>query len=131
MEADPYGFCHNLEKDAARALNTAGLMALVKEIRERFHATGTTSPRPGESFPRDAVYARRRWGDALRTLYRAQKDVEAYLALAQETGLTPADCLCKNTTSTAVPNTLARTRMASISDATAALSVSASASSSC
>jgi hypothetical protein len=42
--------------------------------------------------PRDPVYARRRWGDELRTLYRAQKNVEAYLALAQEMGLTPADC---------------------------------------
>ena len=92
MEADPYGFCHNLAKDAARALNSAGLRALVKQIRERFDAAGTTTPRSGESLPRDPVYARRRWGDELRTLYRAQKNVEAYLAVAQEMGLTPADC---------------------------------------
>ena len=81
MEADPYGFCHDLEKDAAKLLKHAGRTALVKQIRERFDATGTTKSRPGESFLRDAVYARRRWGDALRTLYRAEKNVEAYLAL--------------------------------------------------
>jgi hypothetical protein len=46
----------------------------------------------GELLPRDPVYARRRSGDALRALYRAQKNVEAYLAVAQEMGLTPADC---------------------------------------
>jgi hypothetical protein len=54
MEADPYGFCHDLEKHAARALDSTGLTALVRQIRERFHATVTTRPRPGESFPRDA-----------------------------------------------------------------------------
>ncbi|MBI1876292.1 MAG: hypothetical protein HYS05_20700 [Acidobacteria bacterium] len=50
--------------------STRPLTALVKQIRARVHATGMTSPRPGESFPRDAVYHRRRWGDALRRLYR-------------------------------------------------------------
>lgn len=92
MEADAYGFCHDLEKGAAKVLNTAGLTALVNQIRHRFDAAGATRPVPGESFPHNAVYARRRWGDALRTLYLAQKDVEAYLAFAQQTGLTAADC---------------------------------------
>lgn len=40
-----------------------------------------------------AAYASRRWGAALRTLYVAQKNVDTYLALTQETGLTAADCL--------------------------------------
>lgn len=92
MEADPYGFCHNLSNDAARVLNRAGLAALVDQIRERFDAAGTMQPVSEESFRRHAVYVRRRWSDALRTLYLAQKNLEAYLALAQETGLTPADC---------------------------------------
>jgi hypothetical protein len=92
MEPDPYGFCHNLEKDAAKVLNKTGLAALIKAVRERFDKAGTIKPDPTGSFPRDAAYARRRWGDALRTLYAAQKDVDAYLALAQETALTPRDC---------------------------------------
>jgi uncharacterized Zn finger protein len=37
-------------------------------------------------------YARRRWGEALRTLYLEQKNVAAYVSLAEETGLTAQDC---------------------------------------
>jgi tetratricopeptide (TPR) repeat protein len=92
MEADPYGFCHNLANDAAKVLNEAGLAALTKHVRERFDVAGTTKGAPGGSPLRDAAYARRRWGEALRTLYLAQKHFEAYLALAEEMTVTPADC---------------------------------------
>ena len=37
-------------------------------------------------------YIRRRWGEVLRTLYAAQKDVGAYVALAEEAGITAKDC---------------------------------------
>ena len=40
--------------DVVGQLDSTGLTALVRQIRERFHATVTTRPRPGESFPRDA-----------------------------------------------------------------------------
>jgi len=93
MEADPYGFCHNLERDAAKVLTKTGLAALIKEVRERFDKAATIKPGPADSCSRDAAYARRRWADALRTLYAAQKNVQTYLALTQETGLTAADCL--------------------------------------
>jgi hypothetical protein len=72
MEADPYGFCHDLEKDAVKVLNTAGLTALVNQIRERFDAAGATRPVPGESFPHNAVYARRRWGECLHAQSNCQ-----------------------------------------------------------
>ena len=91
MEADPYGFCHDLERNAAKVLTKTGLVALTKEVRERFDKAGTIKPTPASSFHRDAAYARRRWGAALRTLYAAQKNVDTYLALTQETGLTAAD----------------------------------------
>lgn len=93
MEADPYGFCHGLERDAAKVLTKTGLAALIKVVRERFDKAGTIEPSPAGSFSRDAPSARRRWGAALRTLYAAQKNVDTYLALAQETGVTAADCL--------------------------------------
>lgn len=48
------------------------------------------TPGPTGSFSRDAAYARRRWGDALRTLYQPQKNIEAYLALTRQTRLTAA-----------------------------------------
>jgi hypothetical protein len=92
MEDDPYGFCAHLEKDAAKVLDTAGRAAFVKMIRERLGAAATATPAPGESFRRNPDYARRRWGEILRTLYVAQKNVEAYRELAEETGLTAADC---------------------------------------
>jgi hypothetical protein len=49
MEADPYGFCYDLEKDAAKVLNRAGLAAFMTQIRERFdkkasHANGIHRP---------------------------------------------------------------------------------------
>lgn len=99
MEADPYGFCHNLERDAARVLTKTGLAALITQVRDHFDAAGRItggpdrSGHPDGSFPRNADYSRRRWGNALRALYLAQKNIEAYLALTQETGLTPPDCL--------------------------------------
>jgi hypothetical protein len=93
IEADSYGFCHHLESDAAKVLNKAGRTALITQVRERFEGAGRTGEVPvASSVPRDAVYARRRWADALRALYVAEKNVEAYFALTHETGLTVADC---------------------------------------
>jgi len=92
MEDDPYGFCYHLEKDAAKVLNKAGRAAFVKQIRERFDAAATATAVPDESSRRNPDYARRRWGGSLRTLYLEQKNVEAYLALAEETGPTAEDC---------------------------------------
>ncbi|HEY3045416.1 MAG TPA: hypothetical protein VGJ39_15405 [Vicinamibacterales bacterium] len=103
MEADPYGFCHDLERNAAKVLTKTGLAALIKEVRERFDKAGTIKPTPAGSFHRDAAYARRRWRAALRTLYAAQKSVDAYLALTQETGLTAADCVALATMLVARP----------------------------
>jgi hypothetical protein len=37
-------------------------------------------------------YERRRWADALRTVYVQQKNVAAYIAFAEQTGLTVQDC---------------------------------------
>ena len=73
-------------------LNKAGLVAFVKMIRERFHAAVTAKLVPGESFKRNPDDAHRRWGATLRTLCLEQKNVEAYLELAEETGLTTEDC---------------------------------------
>jgi hypothetical protein len=92
MEDDPYGFCYRLEEDAAKAFSTAGLTAFVKQIRARFAAAATPTPRPGEHAGHSPDSARRRWAEILRTLYLRRKNVAAYQALAEETGLTPEDC---------------------------------------
>lgn len=92
MDDDPYGFASDLDKEAAKVLDKAGLAAFMKQVRARFDAAATAKPTPGESFRRNPDYQRRVWGAALRTLHLAQKNVDAYVALAEETGLTVQDC---------------------------------------
>lgn len=89
MADDPYGFCFGLESDLAAVLDGAGLAALVKQVRERFDAHGS---RGEEASRRGEDYARRRWAELLRALHFAQKDVGAYVALAEETALSAQDC---------------------------------------
>lgn len=88
IEEDPYGFCFGLERDLARVLDKAGLAALVQQVRDRFDAPGSCeaegSPRPDQE--------RRRWGGVLRALHLEQKDVGAYVAITEQTGLTAKDC---------------------------------------
>ena len=92
MDDDPYGFCYELEKDAAKVFNKAGLAAFEKQIRARFDAALTLTLAPGESSRRNPDYQRRRCSDMLRTVYFAQKNVDAYVALSEATGLTARDC---------------------------------------
>lgn len=83
MEDDPYGFCHNLDRQVVKVLDRKGLEAFVCQIRVKF-----------ESAPsRDAEYARRKWGGVLKTLLAGQRDVEAYIALCERTELNVQDCL--------------------------------------
>lgn len=92
MDQDDYGFCYQLEMDAVKVFNKANLAAFVKRVRERFDAaaqqTAKKDDKPGER----PDYLRHHWSEVLRTLYAAQKDVAAYVALAEETGLTVEDC---------------------------------------
>ncbi|MEA3411963.1 MAG: hypothetical protein U9R74_10540 [Pseudomonadota bacterium] len=92
MDEDEYGFCHQLEKDAAKVLDKANLAAFVTQIRTRFDAAAKAAPKTDGAFKDRPEYVRDRWGEALRTLYAAQKNVAAYVALAEETGLTAQDC---------------------------------------
>ncbi len=84
MDDDPYAFCYQIEKATAAAFDKAGLAAFEKQIRARFEATAS-----GEH----SGYPYRRWGEVLRAIYHAQANIVAYVALAEQTGLTPQDCL--------------------------------------
>jgi Family of unknown function (DUF6880) len=92
IDDDPYGFCYRLEKDAAEVLDKAGLAAFVKQVRVRFDGAASATPEADRTSEARRERVRRRWGEALRALYLAQKNLEAYLALAEETGLTAQDC---------------------------------------
>src|SRR5258708_3895130 len=84
MDDDPYAFCYQIEKYATAAFDKVGLAAFEKRIRARFDATA----------PQDqSNYDYRHWSGVLRTIYLAQRNIAAYVALTEDTGLTPDDCL--------------------------------------
>jgi hypothetical protein len=92
MDNDNYGFFYHIETDAAEVFNKPGLAAFERQMRARFEAAATAKPAHGKPLGHEAEYRRRRASDALRTLYIAQKDVAAYIALTAQTGLTSQDC---------------------------------------
>ena len=66
-----------------------GLAALVAQVRERL----ATPDKPLDGPDGLGVsYKQRRWAEVLRALHVGQKDVAAYVALAQQTGLSAKDC---------------------------------------
>jgi hypothetical protein len=83
MDDDPYAFCYQIEKDAAEAFDKAGLAAFEEQIRERFNASSQD--------PSGWTY--RRMAEILRAIYVAQRDIQAYIALTEQTELKPEDCL--------------------------------------
>jgi len=83
MDDDPYAFSYQIEKEAAAAFNKAGLAAFEKQVRERCEAVS------GEP----SGYPYRHWSEVLRAVYCAQRNIAAYVALAERTGLTSEDCL--------------------------------------
>jgi hypothetical protein len=87
MDDDPYGFCYQLGSVAPKVLNRAGLTALEKLVRARFDAPATVAP------DRSREDQRGRSGEILRSLYLARRDVEAFVALSETTGLVAKDCL--------------------------------------
>jgi tetratricopeptide (TPR) repeat protein len=92
MDDDPYGFCYQLERGLVKVLDRRGLAAFEHCVRQRFDGTAPAAPAVGGG-ERDPAYARRRAAEILRAILAEQRNVEAYLALAEATGLTPEDCL--------------------------------------
>ena len=92
MDNDDYGFCYHLEKDATKILDKANLAAFVTQVRARFDVAANAARKTDGTHKDRPDYVRRRDGEILRTVYAVQKDVEAYVALAEETGLTAQDC---------------------------------------
>lgn len=87
MEGDPYGFCHNLDRQVVKVLDKKGLEAFVGQIRAKFESASSLDE---QRFP---GYTGRRWAGVLKTLLAGQRDVEAYKALCAQTELVAKDCL--------------------------------------
>jgi uncharacterized Zn finger protein len=88
MEDDPYGFCHDLDREAVKVLDKKGLDAFVRQIRSKLESSRTEDDKE-KRFP---GYLRRRWSGALKTLLAAQRNVKAYIALCEQTELETKDC---------------------------------------
>ncbi len=91
MDQDDYGYCYRLEMDAVKVFNKASLAAFVNSVRARFDSAAKKTAKENGKLRERPDYLRRRWGEVLRTLYAAQKDVAGYVALAEKTGLTASD----------------------------------------
>lgn len=92
MDDDPYGFCYHFDRDVAKVFDKAGLAAFVRLVRARFDGTAKAKPTADDSFKEHPEYICRKWGEVLRTLYVAARNIEAYVALAEVSGLTAEDC---------------------------------------
>lgn len=92
MDQDEYGFCDRLEKDAVRVFDKANLAAFAKQVRAQFDVAANETAKTDDRHRDHCGDLRRQWGEVLRTLYAAQQDVAAYVALAEQTGLTAKDC---------------------------------------
>jgi hypothetical protein len=88
MEDDPYGFCQDLDREAAKVLDKKGLEAFIRQIRSKFESALTKDNKE----KRSPGYARARWGEALKTLLAEQRNVDAYIALCEQTGTEAKDC---------------------------------------
>jgi hypothetical protein len=89
MENDNYGFCYDLEHEAVKVLDRKGLDALVHQTRSKFELP----PVKNDMEKRLPGYSRRRWGEILKTLLAAQRNIDAYIALCEQTELEIKDCM--------------------------------------
>src|ERR1035441_1838745 len=92
MDDDPYALCYDIEKDASKAFDKAGLVAFERQIRTRFEAAGTVKPAQGKALGHAPEYLRRHYGGVLRTIYLARQNLADYIALANRIGITVQDC---------------------------------------
>lgn len=81
MENDPYGYANQLEREAVKVLDKAGLAAFERVAKALFEAEDDTGQ------------ARRRWGEALRAIYAQKQDVPAYVSVCEQTDFSAHDCL--------------------------------------
>ena len=80
MDDDDYGFAYQLERSVSKILTSQGLNEFSKAIRLRFDAEGKND------------HYRRQWGEALKSIYSAGRELNSYIRICEETELLPIDC---------------------------------------
>jgi hypothetical protein len=89
MDNDQYGFCFGIEEDIASALDDTGRAACVAQIGRLLDPEAQQNHENARLGP---AYAQRRLEGMLRALYAAQRDADAYITLAEQSGLSARDC---------------------------------------
>jgi hypothetical protein len=91
MEDDPYGFAYGVATEAVKVMSPAQLAAFERGIHEWFvELAGDTTLQARVEDPERG----RGWRDELlRTVHAQRGDVQAYIAVCEDFGLTPEDCL--------------------------------------
>ncbi len=93
MSDDDYGFCYEIEKDAVKVFNKAGLRVFAEVAHDEWakELAQVQAREKGDKMTPGSF--RLRWlSVVLRAIYAQQRDAGQYLALAEEMGLTPKDC---------------------------------------
>ncbi|HKI48762.1 MAG TPA: hypothetical protein VKA69_05520 [Desulfobacteria bacterium] len=80
MDDDDYGFTYHLERKVSKLLNKDGLTEFAAAIRTRYDAEGAKD------------HHRRQWGETLKSIYAAGRDLKSYISVCDETELLPIDC---------------------------------------
>jgi tetratricopeptide (TPR) repeat protein len=92
LEHNPFGFCYDLERHAAKVLGKAGYAALVRQVRARFDDAANAPTEAEGGLKHRPEHMRRAWGERLRALYVAHRKLGALVSLAEEIGITARDC---------------------------------------
>ena len=76
-------------------MNRDRLSHFASQVRKRFDAARRPSKPSNEDGHKqqDSSYLQRYWGGVLKTILAAQRNLEVYVALCQETDLAPVDCV--------------------------------------
>ena len=85
---DPYCLAYDLERHVAHALDRRGAAEFERAVRARL--AGTAPEASGAE--RDPAVRKRRWGAVLRTFFSERKNIGGAISVAEETGVTNADC---------------------------------------
>jgi len=89
IDDDPYGFCHDIERELVKVLDKAGLAALAQVVEARLEAAAN----PGTGADEQTVpHAQDQWGRILRAVYAQGSDLSAYIGLCERTRLLAEDC---------------------------------------
>jgi len=93
IDDDEYGLWRGIAERAVKALNTDGRDAFARDAGEAYAKEREKRKASSQGAEPPPVLDRlRRLADVLKLIHRERGDGASYLAIAQEMGLTPADC---------------------------------------